>query len=48
MDSPLSHSIKKMIEKFGYSDQKSISTPYDLSIHLKKNLDEPIDPLRYS
>ena len=43
----LSHSIKKMIKKFGYSNQKPISIPYDPSIHLKKNLGEPIDQLRF-
>ena len=43
-----SHYIKKVIEKFGYSDQKSISTSYDPSIHLKKYLGEPIDQFRYS
>ena len=30
----LSHSIKKIIENFGYSYQKPISTPYDPSIYL--------------
>lgn len=33
----LSHLIKKMIDKFGYYDQKPIFISYDLSIHLTKN-----------
>ena len=44
----LSHSIEKMIKKFGYSNLKSVSTPFDPSFHLKKNLGDPINQLKYS
>lgn len=44
----LAHFIKKMIEKFGYLDQKHVSAPYDPSFHLKNNLGELVDQMRYS
>ena len=44
----LSHSIEKNVKKFSYSNLKSVSTPFDPSFHLKKNLGDPINQLKYS
>src|SRR5436190_23800965 len=44
----LSHSIEKMLHKFEFCNSKPISTPYDSSIALKKNLGEPVYQLKYS
>src|SRR5436190_18628337 len=44
----LSHSIEKMLHKFEFYNSKPISTPYDSSIALTKNLGEPVSQLKYS
>ena len=36
------HYVKKILNKFNYSDFQPVSTPFDPNIHLKKNLGEPI------
>jgi len=43
-----SHCGEKMLSRFGYSDCKPISTPYDPSIILRKNRRIMKDQLRYS
>jgi hypothetical protein len=43
-----SHAIEKMLKKYEYFDTSPVSTPYDSSVHLKKNLGEPISQLKYS
>ncbi|TKC13487.1 hypothetical protein FA727_23545 [Robertmurraya kyonggiensis] len=42
------HYVEKMLSRFGYSDYKSVSTPYDASLILKKNKRITRDQLRYS
>jgi len=42
------HYVKKILSRFGYNDLKSVSTPYDASIILKKNKRIMRDQLRYS
>ena len=37
-----SHYAEQLLKKFGYFDYKPVSTPYDSSVHLKKNLGEPL------
>ena len=32
-----SHYVKKVLSRFGYSDYKPVSTPYDASLILRKN-----------
>ena len=32
-----SHNVEKMLSRFGYSDYKYVSTPYDASLILRKN-----------
>jgi hypothetical protein len=44
----LTNSIEKMLKKFEYFDLGPISTPYDHSSHLTKNLGEPVRQLEYS
>src|SRR3954465_13051565 len=44
----LSHSIEKMLHKFEFYNSKPISTSYNSSIALKKNLGEPVSQLKYS
>jgi len=44
----LSHSSEKMLHKFDFYNSKLISTPYDSSIALKKNMGEPVSQLKYS
>jgi len=44
----LSHSIERMFHKFDFYNSKPISIPYDYSISLKKNTDEPVSQLKYS
>ena len=44
----LSHSIERMFHKFDFYNSKSISTPYDSSIALKKNMGKPVSQLEYS
>jgi len=38
----LFHNIKRMFHRFDFYNFKSISTPYDFSIALKKNTGEPV------
>jgi hypothetical protein len=42
------HYVEKMLSRFGYSDFTPISTPYDLSVLLRKNHRIARDQLRYS
>ena len=44
----LSHSIERMLHKFDFYNSEPIFTPYDFSIALKKNMDEPVSQLKYS
>jgi hypothetical protein len=43
-----SHYMEKVLSRFGYSDYKSVSTPYGASIILRKNKRIMRDQLRYS
>jgi hypothetical protein len=43
-----SHYVEKVLSRFGYSDYKLISTPYDASLVLRKNKRMMRDQLRYS
>ena len=43
-----SHYVEKMLNRFGYSDYKSVSTPYDASLILRKNKRIMRNQLRYS
>jgi hypothetical protein len=43
-----SYYVEKILSRFGFIDSKSSPTPYDPSVILRKNRDEPIDQLRYS
>jgi hypothetical protein len=43
-----SHYVEKILSRFGFIDGKSSPTPYDLSVILRKNKNEPTDQLRYS
>jgi hypothetical protein len=43
-----SHYVEKVLSRFGYSDCKPASTPYDASMILKKNKRIMRDQLRYS
>ena len=43
-----SHYVEKILKKYGYFDRKPVSTPYDSSVRLKKNLGESVSQLRYS
>nr|KYP56549.1 Retrovirus-related Pol polyprotein from transposon TNT 1-94 [Cajanus cajan] len=43
-----SHYIEKLLKKFNYFDVKPVSTPFDPSIKLKKNIGESVSPLKYS
>ena len=40
--------MEKVLSRFGYSDYKPVSTPYDASLILKKNKRIMRDQLRYS
>ena len=40
--------VEKMLSRFGYSDYKPVSTPYDGSLILRKNKRIMRDQLRYS
>ncbi|KAH9781528.1 hypothetical protein KPL71_008509 [Citrus sinensis] len=42
------HYVEKMLRRFGYYDKKLVSTPYDANTHLKKNLKQSVDQLRYA
>ena len=44
----LALSIERMLYKFDFYNSKPISTPYDSSIALKKNMSEPVSQLKYS
>ena len=44
----LAHSIERMLYKFDFYNSKPISSPYDSSIALKKNMCEPVSQLKYS
>jgi hypothetical protein len=43
-----SHYVEKILSWFGFLDSKSSPTPYDPSVILQKNKNEPTDQLRYS
>ena len=43
-----SNYVKKVLSRFGYSDCKPVSTPYDASVVLRKNKRIRKDQLRYS
>jgi hypothetical protein len=43
-----SHYVEKVLSRFGYSDYKPVSTPYDASLILRKNKRIMQDQLRYS
>ena len=43
-----SHYVEKVLSRFGYSDYKPVSTPYDASLILRKNKRIMRDQLRYS
>jgi hypothetical protein len=43
-----SHYVEKILSRFGLIDGKSSPTPYDPSVILRKNKNEPTDQLRYS
>jgi hypothetical protein len=43
-----SHYVEKVLSRFGYSDYKPISTPYDASLVLRKNKRIMRDQLRYA
>ena len=43
-----SHYVEKLLKKFNYFDVKHVSTPYDSSIKLKKNLSKGISSHKYS
>jgi hypothetical protein len=43
-----SHYVEKILSRFGFIDGKSSPTPYDPSVILRKNKNEPTDQLRYS
>ena len=43
-----SHYMEKVLSRFGYSDYKPVSTPYDSSLILRKNKRIMRDQLRYS
>jgi hypothetical protein len=42
------HYVEKMLSRFGYSNSKPASTPYNTSMVLRKNLRIVVDQLRYS
>ena len=42
------HYVEKLLKKFNYFDVKFVSTPYDSSIKLKKNLSKRISSHKYS
>ena len=42
------HYIEKLLKKFDYYDSKSVSTPYDCNLQLKKNREEPIAQTQYA
>ena len=39
---------QKLLDKFGYSDYSSVSTPYDPSIYLVKNTKNSINQKKYA
>jgi hypothetical protein len=43
-----SHYMEKVLNRFGYSEYKPVSTPYDASLILRKNKRIMRDQLRYS
>jgi hypothetical protein len=43
-----SHYVEKILSQFGFIDGKSSPTPYDPSVILRKNKNEPTDQLKYS
>jgi len=43
-----SHYVEKLLKKFNYFSVKYVSTPYDSSIKLKKNLSKGIFSHKYS
>ena len=43
-----SHYTQKLLDKFGYSDYSTVSTPYDPSIHLTKNTEKSINQEKYT
>jgi hypothetical protein len=43
-----SYYVEKILSRFGFIDGKSSPTPYDPSVILRKNKNEPTDQLKYS
>ena len=43
-----SHYINKVLKKFNHYDYDHVRTPYDLSIHLKKNSGSPVSQFEYA
>ena len=43
----LSHNIEKILHKYDFYHCKSISTPYDSLVSLKKNKGDPVSQLKY-
>jgi hypothetical protein len=43
-----SHYVEKILSQFGFIDGKSSPTPYDPSVILRKNKNEPTNQLKYS
>ena len=43
-----SHYVEKVLNRFGFIESKPSPTPYDPSVTLRKNKQEPRDQLRYS
>jgi hypothetical protein len=43
-----SHYVEKILSRFGFIDGKSSPIPYDPSVILRKNKNEPTDQLKYS
>ena len=43
-----SHYINKVLKKFNHYDYDPVRTPYDLSIHLKKNSGSPVSQFEYA
>jgi hypothetical protein len=42
------HFVEKILRKFGFYDSKPVSTPYDGSLHLKKNNGSSVSQTQYA
>ena len=42
------HYVEKILKKFGYFEQKPVTTPYDVNSHLVKNSDDPVAQSEYA